>query len=180
MSDFIRSALQTHLYSVQLGVWATTPDSPDGAFFRLYATDDGLKWMDDAGNINPLLNVEALEVEQATETDVKYVYFVDAGERRWSVGATGDTKGGSNTGQDFAVKSYDDNGDPFQECLHLFRANGNWLFGTMVQLNGGVGFNGTSPIAKPTVTGSRGGNAALASLLTALANYGLITDSTTA
>lgn len=43
-----------------------------------------------------------------------------------------------------------------------------------------VGFNGTSPIAKPTVTGSRGGNAALASLLTALANYGLVTDSSTA
>lgn len=44
--------------------------------------------------------------------------------------------------------------------------------------SGNVGFNGTAPIAKPTVTGSRGGNAALASLLTALANYGLITDGT--
>lgn len=43
----------------------------------------------------------------------------------------------------------------------------------------GVGFHGTAPIAKPTVTGSRGGNAALASLLTALANYGLIVDGTT-
>jgi hypothetical protein len=42
-----------------------------------------------------------------------------------------------------------------------------------------VGFHSTAPIAKPTVTGSRGGNAALASLLTALANYGLITDSST-
>ena len=47
------------------------------------------------------------------------------------------------------------------------------------QIHGQVGFQGTSPIAKPTVTGSKGGNAALASLLTALANYGLITDSTT-
>ena len=34
-------------------------------------------------------------------------------------------------------------------------------------------------IAKPTVTGSRGSNAALASLLTALADYGLIVNSTT-
>lgn len=41
-----------------------------------------------------------------------------------------------------------------------------------------LGFFGSTPIAKPTVTGSRGGNAALQSLLTALANYGLITDST--
>lgn len=43
-----------------------------------------------------------------------------------------------------------------------------------------VGFYGTSPAAKQTVTGSRGGNAALASLLTALAAIGLITDSSTA
>lgn len=40
-----------------------------------------------------------------------------------------------------------------------------------------IGFLGSNAQAKPTVTGSRGGNAALASLLTALANYGLITDS---
>ena len=39
------------------------------------------------------------------------------------------------------------------------------------------GFFGANPVVKPTVTGSRGGNAALASLLTALANLGLITDS---
>ena len=42
-----------------------------------------------------------------------------------------------------------------------------------------LGFYGTAPAAKQTVTGSRGGNAALASLLTALANIGLITDSST-
>lgn len=45
--------------------------------------------------------------------------------------------------------------------------------------NGRVGFYGATPSAKLSVTGSRGGNAALASLLTALASYGLITDSTT-
>lgn len=44
----------------------------------------------------------------------------------------------------------------------------------------GIGFYGTTPIAKPAPTGSRGGNAALASLLTQLANLGLITDSTSA
>lgn len=43
----------------------------------------------------------------------------------------------------------------------------------------GVGFNGTTSIAKPTVSGSRGGNAALQSLLSQLAAYGLIIDSTT-
>lgn len=43
----------------------------------------------------------------------------------------------------------------------------------------GVGFN-AGTVSKPTVTGSRGGNAALASLLTGLATQGLITDSSTA
>lgn len=43
-----------------------------------------------------------------------------------------------------------------------------------------VGFYNTAPAAKQTVTGSRGGNAALASLLTALAAIGLLTDSSSA
>lgn len=43
-----------------------------------------------------------------------------------------------------------------------------------------LGFYGSAAIAKQAVTGSRGGNAALASLLTALATLGLITDSSTA
>ena len=43
-----------------------------------------------------------------------------------------------------------------------------------------IGFLGAAAIVRPTVTGSRGGNAALASALTALANLGLITDSSTA
>ncbi|GAA3384476.1 hypothetical protein [Streptomyces racemochromogenes] len=43
-----------------------------------------------------------------------------------------------------------------------------------------AGFYGATAVTKPSVTGSRGGNAALASLLTALATLGLITDSTTA
>lgn len=44
----------------------------------------------------------------------------------------------------------------------------------------GLGFFGAALSLRPTVTGSRGGNAALASLLTQLATLGLITDSTTA
>lgn len=43
-----------------------------------------------------------------------------------------------------------------------------------------IGFLGTAPVAKPTVTGSRGGNAALADLLTKLAAFGLITDGSSA
>lgn len=49
-----------------------------------------------------------------------------------------------------------------------------------VSFNGaGLAFNDKTPIAKPAVTGSRGGNAALASLLSALDALGLIRDETT-
>lgn len=49
-----------------------------------------------------------------------------------------------------------------------------------IELNGNnMGFNGATPVAKPNVTGSKAGNAALTSLCTALANLGLITNSTT-
>lgn len=41
-----------------------------------------------------------------------------------------------------------------------------------------VGFYATTPIAKPTVSGAKGGNAALTSLCTQLAALGLVTDST--
>ena len=42
-----------------------------------------------------------------------------------------------------------------------------------------LAFHGNSPVARQTVTGSRGGNAALTSLLTALNTIGLITNSST-
>ena len=48
-----------------------------------------------------------------------------------------------------------------------------------VKFWGNVSFNGANPLPKPTVTGSKGGNAALASLISALEAYGLITDGTT-
>lgn len=44
----------------------------------------------------------------------------------------------------------------------------------------GLGFFNTAPVAKQSISGSRGGNAALADLLTKLALLGLITDGTSA
>lgn len=64
--------------------------------------------------------------------------------------------------------------------LRIARMSGTGKFQVTNNLQmSAVGFNNTAPIAKPTVSGSRGGNAALTSLLAALANYGLITNSTT-
>lgn len=43
-----------------------------------------------------------------------------------------------------------------------------------------LGFHSATPVTQQTVSGSRGGNAALASLLTALATVGLIVDGSSA
>jgi hypothetical protein len=69
---------------------------------------------------------------------------------------------------------------------YLSVVNGNALY---VQLLGSVmqgplqlatvGFNNTAPIAKPTISGACAGNTAIKALLTALAAYGLVNDTTT-
>jgi len=52
---------------------------------------------------------------------------------------------------------------------------------TRIEVNGtGIGFFTAAPVAKQTITGSRAGNAALASLLTALNTMGFVTNSTSA
>lgn len=57
-------------------------------------------------------------------------------------------------------------------------APGTEVVGSL-QIDNQIGFYGTTPINQRTVIGSRGGNAALASLLSQLAAYGLIVDGTT-
>ena len=78
------------------------------------------------------------------------------------------------------------NANSYVACTN---ATGEWIVYTGGAANirathvGGtpyMSFYGATPVAKPEVTGSRGANAALASLLTQLAALGLITDSTTA
>jgi hypothetical protein len=58
-------------------------------------------------------------------------------------------------------------------------AGGGTVTGNVSATSMGV-WAATPPAAKPVVSGSRGGNAALAAFLTAMASYGYITDSTTA
>lgn len=72
------------------------------------------------------------------------------------------------------------NADDFQ----FYQPSGEYRFTiggtTPVRIGGGaLGFFDATPTIKPTITGAKGGNAALGSLLTALAGLGLITDSST-
>jgi hypothetical protein len=57
--------------------------------------------------------------------------------------------------------------------------SGKLIANSSLLVTGDVGFYNTSPVSQQTITGSRGGNAALADLLTKLALTGLIVDSTT-
>lgn len=62
----------------------------------------------------------------------------------------------------------------------LLTVNGNVTIGGALDHNGATaGVFGTAPATQQTVVGAKGGNAALGSLLTALATYGWIIDNTT-
>lgn len=68
-------------------------------------------------------------------------------------------------------------------AIQNFGEGTNFQLGTATGTQIGTGttqklaFYGSTPVVKPSVTGAKGGNAALASLLTQLAALGLITDS---
>ncbi|KEZ17150.1 hypothetical protein CP98_03648 [Sphingobium yanoikuyae] len=103
-----------------------------------------------------------------------------ANNRRWSIDASGGTM------RILAVN------DGSTSLTHAFAASRAGEVVTEVSLLGPVGsgvlrlqpneigFFGGNPATKPSISGSRGGNAALASLLSSLAGLGLITDGTSA
>mgnify|MGYP007071578769 CR=1 FL=1 len=82
----------------------------------------------------------------------------------------------------FFIEAFDaDGGTQAAPALEIDNASsGVAAFARSVTTNSGIGvFGSSAPGSQPVVTGSKGGNAALASLITALASYGLIVDSTT-
>lgn len=102
------------------------------------------------------------------------LYEVDAGEdeKVWAIVASGG---------DLFIRAIKDDGTLGEIVLQFARTAGDVTLATLssaLNVAGGVGFHGTAAQAKPTVTGSRGSNAALTSLLSTLAGIGLLTDST--
>lgn len=73
------------------------------------------------------------------------------------------------------IQAVDDNAG--YKTLSIQPSGGSLALGSS---GAAIGFLGASPATRPNVTGSRGGNAALASLLTALNTLGLINNSTSA
>lgn len=88
-----------------------------------------------------------------------------------------------STSAQLARKGYVDAGDALAAQLTGATFTGDVIVATDASfrhLGSGLGFYGATAATKQTISGSRGGNAALADLLTKLAALGLITDSTTA
>ncbi len=94
---------------------------------------------------------------------------------RWQIRADGASESGGNSGSNLIIEPRSDSGASLGAILTLIRATGG-----LRHEDKPLGFYGATPTAKPSVTGSRGGNAALASLITALALLGLVTDNSTA
>lgn len=123
-----------------------------------------------------------------------YISGRKASERRWEMflgNSTAET--GGNAGSNFVLRSFDDNDVLIRNDIVINRASGLITFGGEVRVEGNltvqgtldhngtaIGFYGTTPVGQLSVTGSRGGNAALASLLTALDSLGLVIDSSSA
>ena len=90
-------------------------------------------------------------------------------------------EGGANVGSNFTLTRFDDAGATLGIVFEVTRSTGLITFNNSVRIAGGFGAFNVTPVAtRPVVTGSRGGNAALASVLTALNSLGLISDTSTA
>ncbi len=138
-----------------------------------------------AGTFTTLTATTEAVIRGAAGT-ARAIYFRTGTTNRWAVFVNATGESGSEVGSDFAIGRYTDAGGWLGTPLQIFRSSGVVNITTDLELDGAfnhdgstIGFYGTTPASKPTVFGSRGSNEALYELLNALANLGLITNSTT-
>ena len=114
-------------------------------------------------------------------TGNRQLLFQSASANRWNFYASGSpAESGSDAGSPFVLSYYTDAGAYKGDILTATRLGALTVAASTTRFTGSnLGFYSATAIAKPTVTGSRSTGAAMVSLLTALSNLGLITDSTT-
>jgi hypothetical protein len=168
---------------------------------NLYRAASGLLQTDTALKVNTTLNVGAgatgnsagaaftTSVDGTTSIGTVVINPFSSGKRaldiRLAADATSRLRVDASSGSGSGTLTF---GDGTTADTNLYRASANTLATddaltvalALRHLGTTLGFYGATAATKPTVTGSRGGNAALASLLTSLATLGLLTDSTTA
>lgn len=178
-------------------LWQSIPQNITSNVFAWYGGTTEVASLDGTGNLavsgsvtaNTSLRVGGsaaytiVTIDHATGVGANILEGTVAGSNRWQIHiGDNDAEGAGNTGSSFAIYRFDNTGGFIDNPLSITRNDG------MLRVYGpgglfvahGAGFFGTAPLgAKPTVTGSHTDGTAIASLLTALASYGLVTNNTT-
>lgn len=152
----------------------TTPNS--GIFTDLQAVTFNL-----AGT-SPSLSIEgssgATLLIDGGPGQVDRIALMDAGDNVWRIH--------KDASDDFVIERFV-SAVLTDEALKIINSSGAVVVTNELQVGGSfnhdgstLGFYGTAPVTKPTVTGDRSSGTALTDLLTKLASTGLITDSTVA
>lgn len=130
--------------------------------------------------------VNSIRISDAAGT-TRFLSLQTAFTNRWIIAIGSGAESGADAGSEFRINAYTDAGLNIDSPIVILRPAGGAMsvsrpttFAASLRIAGDIGFYNTAPVAKPNVSGSRGGNAALESLLTALASQGLITNSTVA
>lgn len=116
--------------------------------------------------------IDAIAGQAASET------YARANVRRWMLRMDNSSESGSDAGSNIILTRFSDAGANIGDVWFVTRSNGRMTINELSALK--IGFFGATPTtSRPTVTGAKGGNAALTSLVSQLTTLGLITDSTT-
>lgn len=134
--------------------------------------------LDDSGNVIQTGNLHIGAGSVAGTS--RNIQLQTGTQTRWEIEASSDVESGGNNGSNFYISAFSDAGGFLSQPLRIYRNSGLITVQNGLMVSGDSGFNGTPPIAKPTVTGAWAGNTAGKALSVALAAYGLITDDTTA
>jgi hypothetical protein len=96
------------------------------------------------------------------------------GSQRWAISLDPFPESGGNAGSNLALYNYADNGANIGNPMSILRGSGAIFIANC------FGVWGTAPPAtKPVISGAKGGNTALASVIALLVAYGLGSDSST-
>jgi hypothetical protein len=188
-SNFAILDISTHTTTPQDAIWVR--DNNAGARFRVRS--DGLtRIIDGAGNIQLEANSNG-QLALGSGFNSSALQYLGAmrvnGVARNVALVNQDASAGSGSSIEFndpnaqyaAINSTYDNRSTGSRAGSLsLRVRSSDTLTERVRLNGsGIGFFGKAAAAQPVVTGSRGGDAVVTRLITALANIGLVKDQTT-
>ncbi|KIP18870.1 pectate lyase superfamily protein [Burkholderia sp. MSHR3999] len=128
--------------------------------------------------VSPISGDAALTVDSVAGNMAEFS-FRTAGKLRWTLARNSAGETGNNAGSDLILSRYDDNGNVIDNPMWVNRASG--IVDTPKLSVQAIALFGGGLINAPTsITGSRGGNTAVASIINLLTKLNLGIDNTTA